>query len=284
MALAWGIIDLEGDIEKIASQMGVALITTIIGMTVRIILVQFNPIVSEPEQDVMHSLGELANQMQNLSSNFNRDLSQSINHLTKYRNQLVDELEKAKTSLTENLQKTYEDTHKASLERIGSSLEGFQNTVRNLNLEISQFTEKLQEVDIDPINEASPKLGQTMTELSTGISSVNNQLANVSNALIAAVDDLGTLSNSAEQIKSAQLEFDKAVSRTIQLTESMEVANKVASDGELKVVNQLSDLDAAFKEVTKKTEGLSKAAESLQTNFEQNAMDVVKFLRDKNRQ
>jgi methyl-accepting chemotaxis protein len=280
MALIWGIIDIKGDFQQIVSQMGIALVTTIIGMTVRIFLVQFSPIVSEPDQDLMLSLGKLANEMESLSNVFIKNLGQSVSQLSNCRIQLVGELEEAKTSLTDNLQKTYEDTHKVSVERISSSLEGFQNIVQNVNAEISQFTEKLQGVDVESINEASPKLGQTMTELSSGISSVNNQLANVSSALIAAAADLETLSNSAEQIQSAQLEFEKVASKTIQLNASLEEANKAASDGQQKIEARLSVLENSFNDMEKKAESVGKAAEELKNGFEKNALDIVKFLRD----
>ena len=50
----------ESEVDTIIAQMGPALITTVIGMAVRIYLTQFDAITTEPETEAMNSLGLLS--------------------------------------------------------------------------------------------------------------------------------------------------------------------------------------------------------------------------------
>ena len=118
----------------------------------------------------------MANQMSDLADEFNSHLSNSISQLTKFRSELVTELEETQRTLTKNLQNTFDEVHSKSFERITGSLNNFQSAMEGVSKEIGQFSSDLKGLEFGSIGEAAPELGTKMVQLTTDLTSIQSNL------------------------------------------------------------------------------------------------------------
>jgi len=286
IALASGIIQMEGEnmnVQRIVGQLGVALITTILGMAVRVYMVQFSPIISEPEQDLMDTLGSLANEMSTLANNFNTHLHGSINQLIDFRSQLLGELEVTKRTLTDNLQNTFDEVHSKSFERVTGSLNNFQGAVENVGEVIGQFSSEINKLDFRSVGAAAPQLGEKMAILTNDLTSIQSNLEPILRSLSTSSNDLETLADSAREIKETQKEFEQISASTQQLNSTLERANETARASDDAVKKQLRRLDGTLDQAIQSAEGVDTEMGKLNKTFQQNALEILRFLRKETR-
>ena len=211
--------------------------------------------------------------------NFNSHLNDSIEQLTKFRGQLVAELEDTQRTLTENLQNTFDEVHSKSFERVTDSLNDFQTAMQGVGQELSQFSSDLNKLDVDAIGGAAPQLAEKMVQLTTNLASIQSSLDPIFKSLSTSSKDLESLAGSARQIQEAQKEFEIISTKTRQLNTTLEQAHETTRASDATVKRQLDRLDNTLDEAIQSVEGVDKDIGRLSKTIQQHAVDIVEFLR-----
>jgi len=189
------------DIDSIVGSMGPALITTVVGMAVRIYITQFDPITSEPEIETLTAIGDLSgslisatNRMQTAMETVTASAEKSMQNVTAQNIKLIEESSQANRTLIEESTKTNRD----ALNEIRTKAE----------TELEQFVEKLQETDLTPTQERITQTQERITQINETLAQYElaaNELREFSDNISGPIYEelnttLNTFSGAAESL------------------------------------------------------------------------------------
>jgi predicted nucleic acid-binding Zn-ribbon protein len=244
VAAMMSLASLEGkefEIESIIGQMGPALITTVVGMAVRIYLTQFDAITDEPEQEKLVALGKL-------TSN------------------LIPALDKLEEVIRTN-QKVMEEHQRNSQEEIKKfvaslDLLNFQN-VRN---------------EIDGLGEAVKRVSQETDNLSfntktatSKLQSTSDELNKVTNEATRITDNLSKAEDFSEKVDSLNKVVEKADENINSSVDKMEKNIQVAA----------RQINLSTANISKDMKNIEDEAKTLSARIKTAISDVVGFLSGK---
>ena len=224
-------------IEDAVGQMGVAILTTVIGMVVRIYYTQFESITSEPDTEAINTLGELSsklieatNNLENVSQNSSKalkdfqeknskvmqdftknlsklDLTVPTNQMTKLSDTIT-----SLNNITLNLEE-YADRSKQKMETAESKLSGFDVSIDKVNSQI----EKVKDVSAD-ITELNDLVDEAKKDTKNVVDNAKNELKKVTDNVnikigTAARDINNSVTQMANQINKIEEQTGKLSTR-----------------------------------------------------------------------
>lgn len=168
----------------IIKMMGTALITTIVGMSLRLVLIQFRPTVSDQEEDARANIAELIDRMQN-------EISGTLVAITKLRENIVNDLEELNKSLIDQVKKNvFGQVQLVGQELAGSTRsiidtsESFKHEIQEIQKELRKFRDKTaKEIENIPskLNSSVDKFFQGFSQ--TMLDNMKNNLDRVQQCL-----------------------------------------------------------------------------------------------------
>ena len=207
----------ESKVDTIIAQMGPALITTVIGMAVRIYLTQFDAITAEPETEAMNSLGLLSANLidaldaLNVTSEQNRQAifdmqTQSAEQLKSLSEVDVGGITKRFNDLAsaiENLQFTVDLRNRA--ERSQITIDDIELNLSNLQSSADRVSSQINKVenfnaDLDALKSKVSDTTESFKAFSDRLENrVGNSAAEINNSVVKLARDL---SNTEEEIRN----------------------------------------------------------------------------------
>jgi DNA-binding ferritin-like protein len=224
------------DIDSIVGSMGPALITTVVGMAVRIYITQFDPITSEPEIETLTAIGELSgslisatNRMQTAMETVTASAEKSMQNVTAQNIKLIEESSQANRALIEETTQTNRDA---------------LNEIReNAETELEQFVEKLKETDLTPTHERITRINETLAEYELAADELKQFATNISGPIY-------------DELHETLQSFAKAAESLVEMsTEAQTSATEVQ--------NHNAELNAALQTLTQNLHTTEGATDNL---------------------
>jgi methyl-accepting chemotaxis protein len=266
IALVAAMITIDGgnfNIEKIIGQMGPALITTVVGMAARIYLTQFEPITSEPETEVLNTVGELSSKLITALQHINENAVENEKTLKQLRQnteaQMVAFVEKLQeinfssvtlqvselTGAIETLKTSGEELSK-SANRTKIAVEDSAANLSNLDTSIADVKKKLEQAedfssDLDDLNKNINEANKGMKSVTESVSrEVGKVFERLEQETDTAVNQVG---------KVAEITVDK-IQKTSDAIESQtqDTANKIEKSLS-SVVSQIKKTEVEAKDI-----------------------------------
>lgn len=210
----------ELNIQSIVGQMGPALVTTVIGMTARIYLTQFEPITSEPETEAISAMSNLSAQLITSLKNLEDVQKSSLNEIKKFSDNLNDldfsRLQKNFNDLGDEvgyLTKSSKDL-KGLSERTKITVESTQNEFASLGETFSEAKKKVESLDtsIGVIQE----LDEKVENASRAFTAVGEKLeTKVSFSATEATNAITLAAREAEKAKTEATKLTKTLGDTV---------------------------------------------------------------------
>lgn len=224
------------DIEQIIGQMGPALVTTVVGMAVRIYLTQFEAITDEPDAEATSALGQLSGNLIEALDNINKTSkanTESINEFTKQTEVMlngfadklnkidVSQLEKDFKSLGLSIQSLSDETSglknqttaaRSQIKSVGDGLQAVQPSLDDLKKKVESISSF--QSDIDGLNSKVDETNKSFTEVSNKL---ENKLGVSAQKINQSVVKLGTeLQKTEEQIDGLNKKLKESVTDVIE--------------------------------------------------------------------
>jgi len=259
-------------LDLVLSQIGIALTTTIYGLVVRVIMIQFNPILSDPDDDILNNIGELANSMEDLAKGFNRSLNTTTSQVQSFHNSLTKDLQK----FSETLKNSHNEMLENTLHKINNNLSNFDQTTNLLNNKIEVFAGNLQKLDVKAFGDGMPNLSESLSNLSNSLNHIETSLQSMTQSLQSSSNDLKELSNSVSILNS---NAKNAGENFNELNSSASSANTKFSSTNTEYQNLAQNID----EANKKMQEVKRSANTIKSVFEEKTSEIINFLRKKSK-
>ena len=232
--------------ELIIRNMGVALFTTVLGLSLRIVETQFNPIGNESEQDTLKTLQGLSTGIINISTDFQNRLGTVTNELNK-------------VSGTLNKQIANVD-----LNSFGKSLDPFKNNLTNLNVEL----EKIK----DDTTRISNEIRNSTDSLNT-LTSALDKLRTVSDTSEQVLDDI---KETNEKIKDNQMVSNDNLET---INTKVETINQALDESNMAIKKSAYQVNASTKQLQDAYGKIEEDALKVRTSMRQKLLDLFDFLK-----
>ena len=232
--------------ELIIRNMGVALFTTVLGLSLRIVETQFNPIGNESEQDTLKTLQGLSTGIINISTDFQNRLGTVTNELNK-------------VSGTLNKQIANVD-----LNSFGKSLDPFKNNLTNLNIEL----EKIK----DDTTRISNEIRNSTDSLNT-LTSALDKLRTVSDTSEQVLDDI---KETNEKIKDNQMVSNDNLET---INTKVETINQALDESNMAIKKSAYQVNASTKQLQDAYGKIEEDALKVRTSMRQKLLDLFDFLK-----
>ena len=232
--------------ELVIRNMGVALFTTVLGLSLRIVETQFNPIGNESEQDTLKTLQGLSSGIIDISGQFHKEL-------TVLKNELV------KVSGTLNQQIANVD-----LNSFGKSLDPFKNNLTNLNVEL----EKIK----DDTTRISNEIRNSTDSLKT-LTSALDKLRTVSDTSEQVLDDI---KETNEKIKDNQMVSNDNLEM---INTKVETINQALDESNMAIKKSANQVNASTKQLQDAYGKIEEDALKVRTSMRQKLLDLFDFLK-----
>ena len=232
--------------ELIIRNMGVALFTTVLGLSLRIVETQFNPIGNESEQDTLKTLQGLSTGIINISTDFQNRLGTVTNELNK-------------VSGTLNKQIANVD-----LNSFGKSLDPFKNNLTNLNIEL----EKIK----DDTTRISNEIRNSTDSLNT-LTSALDKLRTVSDTSEQVLDDI---KETNEKIKDNQMVSNDNLEM---INTKVETINQALDESNMAIKKSANQVNASTKQLQDAYGKIEEDALKVRTSMRQKLLDLFDFLK-----
>ena len=232
--------------ELIIRNMGVALFTTVLGLSLRIVETQFNPIGNESEQDTLKTLQGLSTGIINISTDFQNRLGTVTNELNK-------------VSGTLNKQIANVD-----LNSFGKSLDPFKNNLTNLNIEL----EKIK----DDTTRISNEIRNSTDSLNT-LTSALDKLRTVSDTSEQVLDDI---KETNEKIKDNQMVSNDNLEM---INTKVETINQALDESNMAIKKSANQVNASTKQLQDAYGKIEEDALRVRTSMRQKLLDLFDFLK-----
>jgi hypothetical protein len=275
---------------NVIGYLGIALLTTVVGMGLRLILTHFDQIVAEPEDDLRELLGEMVSEL-------HRQLEQSIHALSNFRETTIGQLSSSNqalmNSVSQHLNKEVESivgTLGASVAKIDSAASQFHEKVSAIELPKSMINDKF-DAAFGGLEKTLPKLAATVDGTVSEMTKIRGEAATMAATMNAVMEAVAKMSQQTSGIK----DISGAVSIT---QDSLSNLNSTIQD----FGNKISKLDewteknyqARLGEISKSTTELSRtadeakeaakqagqSAEEMQKSIESAATEIVNSVRN----
>ena len=232
--------------ELIIRNMGVALFTTVLGLSLRIVETQFNPIGNESEQDIQKTLQGLSSSIIDISTDFQNKLGVVTNELNK-------------VSGTLNQQIANVD-----LNSFGKSLDPFKNNLTNLNVEL----EKIK----DDTTRISNEIRNSTDSLNT-LTSALDKLRTVSDTSEQVLDDI---KETNEKIKDNQMVSNANLEM---INTKVETINQALDESNTAIKKSAYQVNASTKQLQDAYGKIEEDALKVRTSMRQKLLDLFDFLK-----
>ena len=222
------------EVDAIIAQMGPALITTVIGMAVRIYMTQFDAITTEPETEAMNSLSLLSANLINALDALNRASNQNREAIEAMQERSNAQMESFALRLSE-----------IDTERITRRFEDLAKSIENLTLTSVELKERAERSKI-----TTGDIEQSLNNLQGSADRVTNQLQNVQNfeANLAQLSERVTTTTETFKTFSERLENRVGISAS-EINNSVVGLARDLSKTEEEIRNLASNLREAVADV-----------------------------------
>ncbi len=244
VAAMMSLASLEGkkfEIETIIGQMGPALITTVVGMAVRIYLTQFDAITDEPETEILNLVGKMTSR-----------LIPALEQL--------EEVIKTNQEVMERHQKNSEE----QINRFAQSLEGlnFQNV----------------KTELDGLGDSFRKVVQETENMAFSTKTATSKLMITSDELNKVTDETTRVKENLKKVEDISENVDSINKKVTKAEESFENSvNKMESN----IQNAASRIHLSSTNIASKMQGIEDEAKTLSNRIKNALSDVVSFLNRK---
>lgn len=225
------------DIELIIGQMGPALVTTVVGMAVRIYLTQFEAITDEPEAEAASALGQLAGNLiealntinstsqanAKLMKDFQENTNEQLQNFTARLNAIdTDSLERNFAQLAQSISSLSVKTNdlssqvnqaRSTITDVDSEFKGLKPSLDNLKSNIDTmetFQSDINELDskIDETTESFEKVSNNLqNKVGVAAQQVNQSVTNISNHIGKTEEEIKGLSKTLKETVTGVVEF-----------------------------------------------------------------------------
>lgn len=176
--------------DDIIQKFGTAIITTFIGMTLRIILIQLKPNVSDHEEDTRESIA-------NYVKGLNEELTATIKGMVEFRTSVTTTMDETLKSFKSGLQSNSKDSGEALNEASDELLNGVKAATQTLQIAVADIADKLSKMDL-PTDYLSVRIGKAGDALSSDIDTLSQR---IHSAFTALADTLSHNAASLDQIR-----------------------------------------------------------------------------------
>lgn len=224
----------ESEVDAIIAQMGPALITTVIGMAVRIYLTQFDAITTEPETEAMNSLGLLS-----------ANLIDALDALNKTSDQNRQAIETMQERSNAQMERFASRLSAIDTEGITRRFEDLANAIENLSLASAELKERAERSKV-----TTGDIEQSLNNLQGSADRVTTQLQNVQNfeADLSQLKERVTSTTESFQTFSERLE-NRVGNSASEINNSVVGLARDLSKTEEEIRNLASNLREAVTEV-----------------------------------
>lgn len=226
----------ESEVDVIIAQMGPALITTVIGMAVRIYLTQFDAITTEPETEAMNSLGLLSANLIDALDALNKTSEQNRLAIDAMQERSAAQMESFATRLsaidTERITRRFDDLAKAiesltfasqelkeRAERSKITTGDIEQSLNNLQGSADRVTTQLRNVenfegDLSLLRERVNTTTESFKTFSERLENrVGNSASEINNSVVGLARDL---SKTEDEIRNLASNLREAVSEVVE--------------------------------------------------------------------
>jgi hypothetical protein len=259
VALLFAVIGLhEITISKVVSNMGVALITTIIGLTVRIFYVQFEPIVNATDEEIVETLGELSDQMNTLGTTFNENLKRSIAGIEIYRLETEKQINNLMTGMTNQ----------------------FGHSVNNFEKSIDEFSNKIKTIELENVFAEAPKLGLAINGISSDLGKLKTSVSDITVGLNKVGVEFSELGLGVNKLARAAVALEQGVPNLENLNNKVESLESATSQTGVTIKAQKELMEENVDALLKKIQEVELASNALRETFETKSLELIEVLRD----
>lgn len=172
--------------QVIIEKFGIGIATTFIGMTLRIILIQLRPTVSDQEEEARESIASYVTQL-------NSQITGAIRDIQKFRDIAIVSTSETARKLTQELS-VLSQSSKEAVEASNSAInQSVSDIVKQMNSSIEEVLNRLKRLDI-PENVLSERLEAAAISLSRDIENLRTSLHSSSNSFSEALQSsVGTM-------------------------------------------------------------------------------------------
>ncbi len=211
VALLISLLDLsDTDPLAIIGQMGPALASTIYGMLIRIYLTQFDAVVTEPDQDILAELGQLAERLGKTNQAFLESQKESMDIMQSFSENLK-EIDLSSTVADLSTLNQSVSSMKGSVDKAAITFSGVRNSTENLNSNLENLNDRLRNLD-DP----TEKLNDVENKIQDQIGNIDKRMKSVS-------DSLGSVADGANQtIMEVDKKFTQLQSKVSSMNKSFD--------------------------------------------------------------
>lgn len=238
-----------GDFESsklIIKNMGVALFTTVLGLSLRIYETQFEAVGNEPVQDIQKTLTGLSSNIIDTVTEFQKKLEG-----------VTTELNKVSTVLNKQIDNV-------DLNQFGKTLDPFKNNIGNLNIELEKIKDDTSRISNEITNSANSLNSLTLTL---------DKLKTVSDQTEQVVEDFKESNNKLKENQIISNENLELINQKVQsVSESLEKNTSTIEKSSYQVeasTKQFSDASGRMVEETLKIE----------TSMKQKLINLIDFLK-----
>ncbi len=237
---------------------GIALLTTVLGMTLRIALVQMRQTASDQEEE---SRAEIAEYVQKL----NLEVRATLEEVHNFRTSAIEQAKGAATHFTDGMREISRQSGEAVATSNSRLLDGVNEVVAQIRDSTSEVLERLRRLDV-PTDVISSQLRQSAEALSTEITSLRSVLERRTNdfasALGGSVDSVNTISAEMRVLElSIKAVSDNVMNAGALATASVE-SNKRFAEQATGAVESLARFQHMAQGLTSILEQLNRAVES----------------------
>jgi methyl-accepting chemotaxis protein len=209
----------------IIQQFGTAIVTTFIGMSLRIILIQLRPNVSDHEEDTRESIAKYV-------ADLNKEVTATVGEFTKFRTSVTDAmnetLKEFKKGLQDNSTGAGDALNTASIELLNRVKEA---TV-TVQTAVADVADKLSKLDV-PTDYISKRIGKAGDVLTADIDSLSSRISTSSTALASALEKN---TENLEQIRADTTSLQKLLAKvSLAVTKASEIAERSLADASNKL-------------------------------------------------
>lgn len=257
-------------IDSIIGSMGPALITTVLGMSVRIYLTQFDPITAEPELETIASVGELASNVTAAAEG----IQTAMNAVTKSSQEAMQSVMDANKRIIEE---TTESNRLALTETTTKSQEVIKSIEHNIDTNLSSFAERLETPVLRNASEQISRIAETLSAYEESAQQLRNFAENTTGPTSE------TLRATLNRMSEAADKIEKASERTDTSEKTLDLATTSLSNAFTdinKKLEEVENLKASSGEAHKEFQVAKHSLESLNNSLLDISKNIDKFKHD----
>jgi hypothetical protein len=211
--------------DDIIQKFGAAIVTTFVGMTLRIILIQLKPNVSDHEEDTRESIAKYVKEL-------NYEVTATVAEMARFRSSVITTMDSTLAEFETRLASNTENAGGALNEASAELFRRVKDAVMTVEAAVNEVAVKLSNLDV-PTDYLSGRITRAGDALTADIGSLSTRIHDASSVL---TDALGGNATSLQQIKMDTDALQKLLSKvSVAVTKTAEIADRSLTSASLRL-------------------------------------------------